>query len=292
MLPPSKGWRHRLFAVWLEWYFDNAAYSILHNRICITEPGCIVDDFSNILANKQLFSEKTMTTQNICVKALLPLSLFLVLAVTACSKPSSDTSDDGLENSQTLVEASEIDASEVDASDVQSPEEESAVDSAVDMPTENVPDVLLALSGDGLLVIDEQSGDPQTIPFDTDIVMSQAAISSALGEPTEVTQNSECGAGPMRFITWPNGLTINEIQNQFVGWTVRPDTESADLTTMDGVGLGKTLTDLEANHRVDVIESTLGTEFNASDSLFGLLSANEPNGVITVLWSGTACTFR
>ncbi|MEM7771741.1 MAG: hypothetical protein AAF327_14685 [Cyanobacteria bacterium P01_A01_bin.37] len=248
-----------------------------------------------------------MPTQNICVKALLPLSLFLLLAVTACSKTSSDTSNDGLENSQPSVDASqvdasqidasevgtsEIDASEVDASDLQSPEEESTADSAVDVSTENVQDVFLALSGDGLLIIDGQSGGTQTIPFDTDIVMSQAAISSALGEPTEVTQNSECGAGPMRFITWPNGLTMNEMQNQFVGWTVSPDTESANLTTMDGVGLGKTLTDLEANYRVDVIESTLGTEFNASDSLFGLLSANEPDGVITFLWSGTACNFR
>ncbi|MEM9449294.1 MAG: hypothetical protein AAGA75_12275 [Cyanobacteria bacterium P01_E01_bin.6] len=263
-----------------------------------------------------------MPTQNICVKALLPLSLFLLLAVTACSKTSSDTSNDGLENSQPSVNASqvdasqidasevgtseidasevgtselgasEIDASEVDASDLQSPEEESTADSAVDVSTENVQNVFLALSGDGLLIIDGQSGGTQTIPFDTDIVMSQAAISPALGEPTEVTQNSECGAGPMRFITWPNELTMNEMQNQFVGWTVSPDTESANLTTMDGVGLGKALTDLEANYRVDVIESTLGTEFNASDSLFGLLSANEPDGVITFLWSGTACNFR
>ena len=73
---------------------------------------------------------------------------------------------------------------------------------------------------------------------------------------------------------------------------MRPDTESANLTTVDGVGLGKTLTDLEANYSVDVIESTLGTEFNASNSLFGLVSANEPNGVITNLWSGVACIFR
>ena len=224
-----------------------------------------------------------MPKQNICFKALFPLSLLLLLAVTACSETSSDTgSDSGTENSQTTVEGSE--STPVEG--------ESAADGAVGAETENLTDVVLALSGDGLLVIDEQSGKTQTIPFDTDIATSIAAISSALGEPTEATQNSECGAGPMSFITWSNGLTMNAIQERFVGWTVRPNTESANLTTVDGIGLGKTLTDLEANYSVEVIESTLGTEFMASDSLFGLLSANEPDGVITNLWSGIACNFR
>ena len=61
---------------------------------------------------------------------------------------------------------------------------------------------------------------------------------------------------------------------------------------MNDIGLDKTLTDLKANYSVEVIDSTLGTEFNASDSLFGLLSANEPNGIITSLWSGTTYNFR
>ena len=95
----------------------------------------------------------------------------------------------------------------------------------------------------------------------------------------------------MSLITWPNGFTMNAMQDQFAGWTVRSDTESADFTRVDGGGLGKTLTDLEADYSVDVIESTLGIEFNASDSLLGLLSANEPNGVIINLWSGIACNF-
>ena len=226
-----------------------------------------------------------MLKQNICFKALFPLSLLLLYAVTACGETSSDTgsgSGSGTENSQTTVEGSE--STPVEG--------ESAADGTVGAQTENLTDVVLALSGDGLLVIDEQSGKTQTIPFDTNIATSIAAVSSALGEPTETTQNSECGAGPMSFITWSNGLTMNAIQERFVGWTVRPNTESANLTTVDGVGLGKTLTDLEANYSVEVIESTLGTEFNASDSLFGLLSANEPNGVITNLWSGIACNFR
>ncbi|MDJ0649716.1 MAG: hypothetical protein QNJ60_13560 [Xenococcaceae cyanobacterium MO_188.B19] len=164
--------------------------------------------------------------------------------------------------------------------------------SSVEVPKESLTDLVLALSVDGLLVIDEQSGKTQTILFNTDIATSQVAISSALGEPTELTQNNECPAGAMNFITWSNGLTMNVQQERFVGWTVRRDTESANLTTVDGVGLGKTLAELKANYSVEVIESTLGTEFYTSNNLFGLLSANEPNGTITDLWSGIACNFR
>ena len=215
-----------------------------------------------------------MLTQNIGLKALFPLILFLFFGVTACGETSSNI---GSEDSQRTEVWESM------------PIEEKP---SVGMPKESLTDVVLALSGDGLLVIDEQSGKTQTIPFNTDLETAQVAISSALGEPTEVTQNSECPPGVMSFITWSNGLTINAMQERFVGWTVRRDPESANLTTVDGVGLGKTLADLKANYSVEVIESTLGTEFYTSNNLFGLLSANEPNGVITNLWSGIACNFR
>ena len=223
-----------------------------------------------------------MPTQIIRVNALLPLSLLSLLTITACGGTVSDTGDSRLDTSQTPTEST--------------PVEELPAGAAVDDPdavsTAELTGVALALSGEGVLVIDQQSGKTRTIPFETDIETSQTAISGSLGEPTETAENNECGAGPMRFVTWSNGFTINVMQDQFVGWTVRQDTESEDLTTVDGVGLGSTLTDLEENYDVGVIESSLGTEFNASNSLFGLLDANEPDGVITNLWSGVACNFR
>lgn len=220
---------------------------------------------------------KTMLRQNRCLKALLfPLIPFLILGVTACSETFSDTGS-GKENSQTTIESSKSTPVE----------RESAVE------TENLTGFVLALSVDGLFLVDEQSGKTRAISFDTDIATSITAVSSVLGKPTETSQNSECPAGAMSFITWSNGLTMNAIDKRFVGWTVRRNTEGANLTTMNGIGLGKTLTDLKENYsNVEVMESTLGTEFVVSDSLSGLLSANKPNGVITNLWSGIACNFR
>ena len=228
---------------------------------------------------------KIVPKQNKYFKALFIsiLSLLLLLGFTACSNTSSDTvSGSDTDNSQTKVEGAESSTTE----------RESAANGAVETETEKLTDAVLTLSGDGLLLLDEQSRKTQTIPFDTDIATSTAAISSVLGEPTQKTQNSECPAGAMSFITWSNGLSINIIKDRFVGWTVKRNTKSANLTTINGIGLGKTLADLKENYSVEVIESTLGTEFIASNSLFGLLSANEPNGVITNLWSGIACNFR
>ena len=82
-----------------------------------------------------------------------------------------------------------------------------------------------------------------------------------------------------------------QLVERFVGWTVRLNTDK-NLTTVDSIGLGKTLADLKANYKVEVIQSTLGTEFVTSNGLSGLLEANEPDGVITNLWSGIACNFR
>ncbi|MBE7382768.1 MAG: hypothetical protein F6J95_015305 [Leptolyngbya sp. SIO1E4] len=48
-----------------------------------------------------------MPTQNTGLKAVLPLSLFLLSTVTACGEPSSETGDRDSENAQATVETSE-----------------------------------------------------------------------------------------------------------------------------------------------------------------------------------------
>lgn len=208
-------------------------------------------------------------------------SLALLLFVTACGEPVSEiTADDS---------ASDTSQAPIESPPIEPPTE---VDDPDAVPDEDATGVVLSLSGDGVLVIDQQSGKTREVPFATDIETAQMVISTSLGDSTETSENDECGAGPMVFVTWSNGFTANVIENQFVGWTVRPETESANLTTVNGVGLGSTLAELEENYDVGVIESSLGTEFNAANSLFGLLDANEPDGVITYLWSGIACNFR
>ena len=223
-----------------------------------------------------------MRKQTLCFKVLLPLNLLLLSVVTACSRPAPESITDSAENTQTTVETPD------DSAIAREP----ATDSDVSASTEGVAEMTLALSGEGVLMINNQTGNTQAIPFEMDVVTSQAIVSAVLGDPMDITQNNECGAGPMSFITWDNGFTMNVMQDQFVGWSVHDNTESANLTTVEGVGVGKTRADLDANYSVEVFESSLGTEFSAADQLFGLLSTNEPDGTITHLWAGVACNFR
>ncbi|MEM8614101.1 MAG: hypothetical protein AAGF93_18910 [Cyanobacteria bacterium P01_H01_bin.105] len=217
-----------------------------------------------------------MSTYSLRIKALFPLSL-LLLTVVACDGTTTDAG--GTDTSQPPAETTPVEApSEVDDPDA--------------LPPDEVTGIALALSGEGVLVVDSQSGKSQTIPFETDLATSAETISAALGEPIETSENAECGAGPMSFVTWSNGFQISAMEDQFVGWSMRQDTASENLTTLDGVGLGSTLAELEENYDVGVIESSLGAEFNASNSLFGLLDANESDGIITNLWAGVVCNFR
>ncbi|MEM9809257.1 MAG: hypothetical protein AAF959_28730 [Cyanobacteria bacterium P01_D01_bin.56] len=228
-----------------------------------------------------------MSKKSLLIQALLPLGLCLTM--TACEAPSSDSGSIDSDTSQTPAESAPTeDPSEVDNPDTIPTE----IDDPDAVPEDGITGIVLALSGEGVLIVDQQSGNSQNIPFDTDLATAETAISTSLGTPTDTAQNDECGAGPMTFVTWSNGFTINVIEDKFVGWTVRPNTESANLTTLDGIGLGSTLTEMEENYDVGVIESSLGTEFNASNLLFGLLDANESDGIVTDLWSGVACNFR
>ena len=151
---------------------------------------------------------------------------------------------------------------------------------------------LIALSGEGVLLVNEETGSTNMIAFETELEASKTLISNVLGAPTDILENNECGAGPMTFVTWDNGFTINALQNKFKGWSVRPQTKSAAMTTLDGVGLGTTLSELESRYETEVFESTLGIEFNASKQLFGLLSEDQQDGMVINLWSGIACNFR
>lgn len=207
------------------------------------------------------------------LKRLLPLGL-LLFSVSACKGTTVETvdSDTGTDTSESL--------------------EPSSPDPTEGETGEALGDTVIALAGDGIRVISSSSGKTQPIPFGLDVETSTGIVANVLGEPSETTTNDECGAGPINFTEFPNGFTMNAIDDEFVGWDVRQGTDSENMETVDGIGLGKTLAELEAGYSdVEVIDSTLGVEFSTG-SLFGLLSENSPEGIITAFWAGTTCNFR
>lgn len=155
-------------------------------------------------------------------------------------------------------------------------------------PPPTAPKMRAQLDPQGLEAVVIATGGSQLLSFSRTRV--QTLVTMGLIEPTPGAEsaNSECGAGPLAFVAWPDGLTLAFQDDRFVGWAV----DKPGLATKDGIGVGATRAQLKAARpKVRVTESTLGTEFDAG-GLGGLLDGEGPDAKITHLWAGVTCMFR
>ncbi|MDG2004147.1 MAG: hypothetical protein P8J20_12530 [Novosphingobium sp.] len=119
-----------------------------------------------------------------------------------------------------------------------------------------------------------------------------AALSLALGPPGEEMRNEECGAGPMRFLSF-GPLTANFQEGAWVGWILQPDERGGDavpITLADGAVVGSRLADLPGQPEY-YEDSTLGDEFMIG-GISGISTGRGSNAKIDTLWAGTNCLFR
>lgn len=184
--------------------------------------------------------------------------------------------------------------SESASSDIEAkPETEAAGNKETESVTDvqENPIVMVALADGGLQTVNPQTGSTLDILFEVDQDIAISTVSTAFGEPTETVDTSECPAGPLKITTWPNGFSINTLDETFVGWHVRPNSGSENLTTISGVGIGTSVKNLQETYEVEIFDSSLGTEFNVG-KMSGLLSSDKADGEITNLWAGTNCIFR
>lgn len=211
-----------------------------------------------------------MLKQSLRLSALLPLGLTLLLTTVACTRTPETTNANSTDPMADAVDPAPIDP----------------------VPGDQVEDTesLLALSGEGLQLVGDQTGSTVALEFGSEIDLVADAVTNILGQPLESGENSECGSGPQTITQWPKGLVLHAADGEFIGWSVSPDTD-ATLTTMAGLGVGSTRSELESVYTVEVRESSLGTEFSTGD-LFGILSSAEPDATVDYLWAGTTCNFR
>lgn len=146
----------------------------------------------------------------------------------------------------------------------------------------------LAIEAEGLRLFDA-GGAARAIPFGTPQATAMAAVAASVGGPApEVATNAECGAGPVQFAKFSNGLQLMFQDNQFQGWFI----DKAGVTTVDGMGVGSTRASIEDSRTVEMQEdSTLGAEFSSGD-IGGFLTEATPQGVVTGLYAGLTCFFR
>lgn len=151
--------------------------------------------------------------------------------------------------------------------------------------------VLVALDGEGLRVVFAPSGSTRLIPFGADSAQVLYAVTRALGAPTRRGASAECGAGPMDFASFENGLSIDFQQGRFVGWSARESPTAKTLTMMNGLGVGSTRSTLDSSLVNTVTATSLGEEFS-SGPLSGILDGTGPTARITNLWAGVNCIAR
>jgi len=141
------------------------------------------------------------------------------------------------------------------------------------------------------MVVMTDNGSTRLIDFGLPKAQTLEIITRVAGAPGPETTNAECGAGPMQFVDYPGGLTLLFQNDSFAGWSVGKDSQGRQ-STMNGVGVGSTRSQLVAAFTgVTVEETSLGQEFSAA-GLSGVLSGPDANATIETMWAGTSCVFR
>lgn len=104
--------------------------------------------------------------------------------------------------------------------------------------------------------------------------------------------NADCGAGPVHYANWADGLSLVFKDDRFVGWGLDRRAKGA-ITTADGIGVGTSRSELDDafGPPIEVRQSTLGTEFTAGN-YHGLFDGIGANARISDMWAGVSCVAR
>lgn len=150
---------------------------------------------------------------------------------------------------------------------------------------------VLALDGEGVRVVNSETRSTRLLPFGTARAATETVLAGLLGSPDGNSSNEDCGAGAMDFRNFGD-FTANFQDDLFVGWSLRGGEKSAALTTLSGIGIGTTRSEMAKSVAFEIYDdSTIGTEFQAA-GFSGLLDSDAPDAKITDLWAGINCIFR
>lgn len=150
---------------------------------------------------------------------------------------------------------------------------------AAPLPSEAPPARGFSLDGGGV----QPAGTPLRIDFGRAQAGVIDAVTRLAGVPPEaVIVQPECGAGPVTAAEWANGVTLNFLDGDFLGWTV----SEPGVPVAGGLAVGQPRAALTA---AQVQDTTLGLEFRQGD-IFGIL--DEGGTEVRMLWSGLTCFFR
>ena len=149
----------------------------------------------------------------------------------------------------------------------------------------------LAIDPDGLRWFLPSNGSARPLPFGAAQTEVLASLEGGRGEAAQGT-NRDCGAGPVQYATWGDGLSLAFQKGRFAGWGLDSRARGA-IATADGIGIGTTRAQMSdaIGTPVDIRQTSLGTEFSAGE-YHGLLGGTGPGSRITDMWAGVSCVAR
>jgi hypothetical protein len=163
----------------------------------------------------------------------------------------------------------------------------------------------LALTSNALQLVNKQTGSTREIAFGMPIDELTDIVNNVLqSKYSNIGINTECGAGPLKIVSWTNGLALVFKEKKlkpgepatdwlFEGWyATAAKGPAAAPATMAGIGVGSTRAAMEDAYTIKVSKTSLGQEFSTNGGLFGLFDGAGKTARITHLWSGTSCNFR
>lgn len=202
--------------------------------------------------------------------------------VAACSAPSDEPA---------IAEARSIGQAPSSAEDIETNMNVAASTENVVTPAVARVEPRLALDPEGLRWFMPQNGSARPLPFGSEQAEVLNSIERVRGKAAMGT-NVDCGAGPVQYASWADGLSLVFRDGKFSGWGIDSRARRA-IVTADGIGIGTTRAELEdaIGPPVVVRQSSLGNEFTAG-AYHGLFGGTQANARITDMWAGVSCVAR
>lgn len=128
---------------------------------------------------------------------------------------------------------------------------------------------------------------PEAFYFSAGRSEVEGALTVALGEPVERSENAECGTGAMEFTEYPGGFIVNFQAGNLVGWNSSDKLGATRVAGDVQVGSSREAAQ-EADGFAPVTASTLGDEFALGDSMGGFFDGD----AVVMMYAGAQCFFR